>query len=111
MADEIIGRFTNDGLRIGKLGNTTIVNNENAVRKRECFFRVVRDDQRCQLELTGDTADAFLDAFFNNTVQSRERLEKKKNAGLHHQRAGNGHALFLTAGEFADALRKVFSQT
>ena len=35
-------------------------------------------------------------------VQSPQRLVQQKNGGIQHQTPGDGHPLFLTAGEFID---------
>ena len=42
--------------------------------------------------------------------QGGQGLVQQENPGLHHQGAGQGHLLLLTAGELVDALVQVLPQ-
>ena len=91
------------------MGNLTVVDNEHAIRKRECFFRIVCHDERRELKLTSDHANALFDGLLDKTVQSRKRLVKQKDAWFENKRSSNGHTLLLAAGKFVDALVQVLS--
>ena len=48
-----------------KLRDASVVDDEHAVRERERLFRVMRHNERRELELAGDRTDALLDGFLD----------------------------------------------
>ena len=70
----------------------------------------MRHDDRGQVVLPGNRLDAGLDGLLDDAVQGAQRFVQQQDAGLHHQRAGQGHALLLAAGKLVDALVQMFAQ-
>ena len=99
-----------DLVRLGVLGDGPLVDDEHPVGQGEGLLRVVGDDDGGQVVLPGDGLDAVLNGLLDNPVQGGQGLVQQEDPGLHHQGAGQGHPLLLTAGELVDALVQVLPQ-
>ena len=75
------------------------IHHADAVGEREGFFLVVRDEHGGDAELALHLADGPPQLFADLRVERAEGLIEQQHFGLVRERAGDGDALLLAAGE------------
>ena len=78
-----------------------VVHDDDAVGDRQRLLLVVGDVDDGEAELLLDLADLLADMAAELGVEIGERLVEEQHLRLEHQRAGDGDALLLAAGELA----------
>ncbi|MCY1425180.1 hypothetical protein D9M71_409630 [compost metagenome] len=88
-----------EGLGVATLDDATLVHQKDAVRHGQRFFLVVGDENGSQAQFALDLPDLFAQVLADARIERRQRLVKQQQARPGDQRAGQGHALALAAGQ------------
>ena len=88
-----------DVLGAAHLGHDALFHDDDLVGDGHGLGLVVGDVDRRDAQLLLDAADLGAHGHAQLGVQVGQRLVKEQHARLHHQRAGQRHALLLAAGE------------
>ena len=102
VADELGGGVVVDLVRGADLLDDALVEYGDLVRQSQSFFLIVRDVDGGDAELGLQLLELVAQLHAQLGVQVRERLVQTHDGRLGHQRAGDGDALLLAAGELAD---------
>ena len=103
LADEIRHklalRVIVDFLRRAHLGDHAAVHDDDLIRNGHGLGLIVGDVHRRDAQRLLDAANLGAHGYAQLGVQVGQRLVKEQHARLHHQGAGQGHALLLAAGK------------
>jgi len=91
--------------------DTAVVEDSDAVRHRQRLFLVVRHVDERRPHLAVNALDLRLQPLAQLLVERAERLVHQQHAGLVDERAREGHALLLAAGEFRGVAIPVLAHT
>src|SRR5262245_45459434 len=86
-------------IRPAHLEQTAEVHDADAIRQRESFFLVVRDEHGGDAELALHLPDRAAQLLADFRVERAERLIEQQHLGLVSERARDRDALLLTAGK------------
>src|SRR5437867_1259933 len=100
-AHEERGRAVVDGDRRVELLDAPVVHDGDPVGDAHRLVLVVRHEDRGQAELPLQPLDLDLHVQTQPLVECAERLVEQHHGGRHRQRARDGHALLLAAGQLA----------
>ncbi len=97
--DERVARLLVELARRAFLRDGRLVHHDDAVGDRHRLGLVVRDVDDRQRQALLQLADLLAHLPAQPRVQVRQRLVEQQDRGLEHERARDGHALLLAAGE------------
>ena len=99
--NEQVDRVVIDLLRLADLLNHAGLHDDDHVGDTHCLLLIVRDEHGRNFRFTLDTADFLPRLKPQARVEIGERLVQQQHARPLHQRARDGDALLLSAGELA----------
>jgi hypothetical protein len=103
------GVFVNLARR-GNLQQPAVLEHGHAVGHHQCFFLVVRDQQRGGVEALLNGADLVAQVAAHAGVQRRQRLVEQQRARVDGQCARQRHALLLPARKLCNRALRVVAQ-
>ncbi len=82
-------------------GDRAVAHHEDPIGQRDGFVDIVGDEQDAGLMIGHQLADQLVHADTGERIERGKRLVEQQKLGLLHQRAGEGNALGLPAGQIA----------
>ncbi len=111
IGDERAGRLAIDLGGRADLLDHALVHHDDPIGHRQRLFLIVRDHDRRDAEALVQAADLAAQVRAHARIERGERLVEQQQAGRERQRARDGNALLLAAGELRRILAPGFGQS